>query len=198
MTDDKPPAQARTDRRREIAEAALRVLGRKGHAGLTARMVAADAGISLGHITYHFSGMDEVLAEAYRLLSARLREASDAALTGSWPEDRLDAFLRAGFTDSFLTPAHIRMRIDLWSAAIAHPSVADTERVLYAHYRESLQTLLQPSVRSERIVPLADAIMATLDGLWLDWMRRRDRRAVENGLAAIRDLIAYDKDRTGS
>lgn len=143
-------------------------------------MVAADAGISLGHITYHFSGMDEVLAEAYRLLSARLREASDAALTGSWPEDRLDAFLRAGFTDSFLTPAHIRMRIDLWSAAIAHPSVADTERVLYAHYRESLQTLLQPSVRSERIVPLADAIMATLDGLWLDWMRRRDRRAVEN------------------
>jgi hypothetical protein len=31
--------------------------------------------------------------------------------------------------------------------------------------------------------------MATLDGLWLDWMRRRDRQAVEHGLTVIEDLI---------
>lgn len=189
MTELKPPSQARTDRRTEIADAALRVLGREGHAGLTARKVAAEAGLSLGHITYHFSGMDEVLAEAYRLLSARLRAASDAAVAQSGPEERLSAFLRTGFSDSFLTPAHIRTRIDLWSAATAHPAVAETERALYAHYRQSLQDLLQPLVPPGRIIALADTIMATLDGLWLDWMRRRDRQAVDHGLTVIEDLI---------
>ena len=29
---------------------------------------------------------------------------------------------------------------------------------------------------------LADLIMATLDGLWLDWLRRGDTAAVQNGL----------------
>jgi hypothetical protein len=31
---------------------------------------------------------------------------------------------------------------------------------------------------------VSDLIMATLDGLWLDWMRRRDAQAVQNGLEA--------------
>jgi hypothetical protein len=31
---------------------------------------------------------------------------------------------------------------------------------------------------------VSDLIMATLDGLWLDWMRRRDPQAVQNGLEA--------------
>jgi TetR/AcrR family transcriptional regulator, transcriptional repressor of bet genes len=43
-------SQTQTDRRSEIAEAALRVLAREGHAGLTARKVAAEAGLALGHI----------------------------------------------------------------------------------------------------------------------------------------------------
>ncbi len=186
-------SQTQTDRRTEIAEAALRVLGREGHAGLTARKVAAEAGLALGHISYHFNGMDEVLAEAYQLLSARLRAASDdtGAMT---PKGRLQAFLNAGFTDAFLTPTHIRTRIDLWSAAAAHPAVAETELALYSHYRAQLETLLGPLVVNDLIPALTDTIMATLDGLWLDWMRRRDRQAVENGLAAILGLVTADQN----
>lgn len=191
---DTPLSQTRTDRRTMIAEAALRVLGREGHAGLTARKVAAEAGLALGHISYHFRGMDEVLSEAYRLLSARLRAASGESGTTT-PQDRLHAFLHAGFTDAFLTPAHIRTRIDLWSAAAAHPAVAETELALYSHYRAQLETLLAPLITPDRIPALTDTIMATLDGLWLDWMRRRDRQAVENGLAVILDLATADRIR---
>lgn len=184
-----PRSQTQTDRRTAIAEAALRVLGREGHAGLTARKVAAEAGLALGHITYNFTGMDEVLAEAYRLLSTRLRAASDTDQPAS-PQTRLSAFLRAGFAGDFLTPAHLRIRIDLWSAALVHPAVAETERALYAHYRARLEELLTPLVPKDRLTPLADLIMATLDGLWLDWMRRRDTVAVDNGLRLIEDLVA--------
>ena len=187
MSDTPPRSQTQTDRRTMIAEAALRVLGREGHTGLTARKVAAEAGMALGHISYHFNGMDEVLAEAYRRLSARLRTASDDS-DATTPLARLQAFLNAGFTDAFLTPAHIRTRIDLWSAAAAHPAVAETELALYSHYRAQLETLLAPLVPANRIPALTDTIMATLDGLWLDWMRRRDRQAVENGLTSLIDL----------
>jgi TetR/AcrR family transcriptional repressor of bet genes len=188
MTKTPPRSQTQTDRRTTIAEAALRVLGREGHAGLTARKVAAEAGLALGHITYNFTDMDEVLAEAYRLLSARLRAASDIDPLAA-PQARLSAFLRAGFTGDFLTPAHLRIRIDLWSAALTHPAVAETERALYAHYRSRLEALLHPLVPAMQISALADLIMAALDGLWLDWMRRRDTTAVDNGLRLIEDLI---------
>jgi TetR/AcrR family transcriptional regulator, transcriptional repressor of bet genes len=187
-----PRSQTQTDRRSEIALAALRVLGREGHAGLTARKVAAEAGLSLGHITYNFNGMDEVLAEAYRLLSAQLRAASDAPLPAS-TQDRLSAFLRAGFAGDFLTPAHLRVRIDLWSAALAHPAVAETERALYAHYRAQLEEFLAPLVAPDRIAPLSDLIMAALDGLWLDWMRRRDTGAVDNGLRLIEAMVQSEE-----
>ncbi|MBL9053121.1 MAG: TetR family transcriptional regulator C-terminal domain-containing protein [Tabrizicola sp.] len=189
MTDAR--SQTRTDRRSEIAEAALRVLAREGHAALTARKVAAEAKLALGHISYHFNGMDEVLAEAYRLLSARLRAASDATDPRATAMDRLSAFLQAGFSRDFLTPAHIRARIDLWSAAASHPAVAETERELYAHYRARLTDLLMPLAAPDRIPALTDTIMATLDGLWLDWMRRQDPQAVGNSLDTLIEMVRH-------
>lgn len=177
------------DRRREIAEAALRCLERVGYAELTARKVAAEAGMSLGHISYHFNGMDEVLAEAYRLAAERLQAAGDAKIVmpGATPAERLEAFLKAGFTDDVLSPGHLRARIDLWSVAIAHPNIAKVERALYDRYRSQVETLLQQVSdpwKTDRIPMVSDLIMATLDGLWLDWLRRHDAKAVQNGLEA--------------
>jgi hypothetical protein len=37
--------------------------------------------------------------------------------------------------------------------------------------------------------------MATLNGLWLDWMRRRDRQAVDHALTVIEDLIRTEGKR---
>ncbi len=186
---NKSLSRFKQNRRRDIAEAARRVLAREGYAQLSARKVAAEAGLSLGHITYNFSGMDDVLAEAYHVTSEQLREASmrSLATAASDPLARLEAFLRAGFTDEFLEFHHLRMRIDLWSAACNSDVLADTERVLYDHYRQTLRELLMPLAAPnprtvESIPALLDTVMATQDGLWLDWLRRRDSVAVENGL----------------
>jgi len=181
---------ARSDeRRRQIAEAALRVMQAEGYAAVTARKVAAEAGMALGHITYNFSGMDEVMAETYRLVSERLRSATRIMAThdGSDPLDQLAEFLGAGFTPEFLQISYLRLRIDLWSAAMTHPEIADTERDLYQSYREELNLHLGAvakwnAERLERLPAVSDTIMATLDGLWLDWARRQDDAAVQRGL----------------
>ncbi|NEY88996.1 TetR/AcrR family transcriptional regulator [Tabrizicola oligotrophica] len=189
--DDAEPKDRRKagDRRREIAQAALRCLERVGYAELTARKIAAEAQMSLGHISYHFTGMDEVLAEACRLASEQFQVAAEAriSLPGATPAERLEAFLKAGFTEDFLSPGPLRTRIDLWSAAIAHPAVAAAERALHDRYRAQVEALLHQVSdpwKTDRIPMVSDLIMATLDGLWLDWMRRRDEQAVRNGLEA--------------
>jgi hypothetical protein len=77
------------------------------------------------------------------------------------------------------------LRIDLGSAALTHPAIAATERALYDRYRDDLAghlAALAGPDRLDRVPALSDTIMATLDGLWLDWMRRRDAGAVQNGL----------------
>ena len=191
MNNPKPRRPTRTsdDRRGDIARAAVKILQTEGYAALTARKVAAEADISLGHISYHFRDMDEVLAEAYRMASGRLRTATleGLDLSAKTPMAQVKAFLWAGFSEDFLRPEHLRMRIDLWSASLAHPEIAEAECALYQRYREDFERLLaavagDDPARLARIAQVSDTVMATLDGLWLDWMRRRDTKAVEHGI----------------
>jgi TetR/AcrR family transcriptional regulator, transcriptional repressor of bet genes len=188
---DPKPRQKSADRKRDLAAAALRCLQRDGYAAVTARKIAAEAGMSLGHISYHFPSVDALLAQAYALASDQLREAGTQRLAAKAnPKDRLEAFLLAGFTPEFLTHSHLRMRIDLWSAALSHPAIADTERALYARYRAELDALLGALARPEQagdIARVSDMIMATLDGIWLDWIRRRDQSSTQNALLACLD-----------
>ena len=183
------PMERRTaeDRRAQIAAAALRCLQQVGHAGVTARKVAAEAGISLGHISYHYKDMNEVLVAAFALAAEAVQAAGRAQLDvrGGTPTERLDRFLRAGFTADLMTPAHLRLRIDLWSAALTETDIAAIERGLYDSHRAVVETLLERIAADyaiERVPVVADMIMATLDGLWLDWLRRSDAIAVKNGL----------------
>ncbi|MBL0373350.1 TetR/AcrR family transcriptional regulator [Rhizobium sp. KVB221] len=177
------------DRRTEIVTAAFRCLQEFGYAKLTARKIAEYSNISLGHITYHFKDMNEVLVETYKYASNALLEAShaDVASSPSDPMSQLKIFLRTGFTDTFLKSDYIRVRIDLWSAALFHDEIALTEKSLNDRYRENLVEILE-RIAAERghdkakVAFLADNIMATQDGLWLDWKRRHDDSAIRNGL----------------
>ncbi len=182
------PRQKSTFRKRDLVAATLRCLQRDGYADLTARKIAAEAGMSLGHISYHFASMDALLAEAYALASDQLRDAGSQRLADkASAAERLEAFILAGFTPEFLSPPYLRMRIDLWSAALSHPAIAETERALYQRYRGELEGHLIANARPEKLAAVqkvSDLVMATLDGIWLDWMRRRDQISTQNALAA--------------
>lgn len=76
--------------------------------------------------------------------------------------------------------------------------MAETELALYTHYRRRLEEILAPLVHPARLIPVTDTIMATLDGLWLDWMRRRNLEAVDNGLRMIGELVAQQPRPDGT
>ena len=54
------------DRRQRIIDAAIRVVGAKGIAGLSHRTVAAEADVPLGSTTYHFKTLDDLMVAALR------------------------------------------------------------------------------------------------------------------------------------
>lgn len=184
-------------RREEIIKSAFLCLSEEGYAKLSARKVAARAEMSLGHISYHFKDMNQLLMEAYQYASRRLYEATYASLSaepGKPPLEQLEIFLRSGFSATFLDRSYLSVRIDLWSASLFQDDIAETERKLYAVYRERLVEILrriadQRGGNQQRIEQAADAIMAMLDGLWLDWQRRRNMKAIENSISSCLDLV---------
>jgi len=59
-------------RRRELADAACRVIGRRGLAGATLAQVAEESGWSIGSLRYYFPSKDELLAAALWRVAERI------------------------------------------------------------------------------------------------------------------------------
>ncbi|MYR81126.1 TetR/AcrR family transcriptional regulator [Streptomyces filamentosus] len=106
----RPPALIPIDRKRQPSgdeararamKAAIGVIAEKGTAALRMSDIAARAGMSTGHILYHFGKKDrlllEVLAWSQADLWARFEEAVDRAAS---PAEKLDLFVR------FYLPTH--------------------------------------------------------------------------------------------
>ncbi|MYV62781.1 TetR family transcriptional regulator [Streptomyces sp. SID4931] len=106
----RPPASIPIDRKRQPSgdeargramKAAIGVIAEKGTAALRMSDIAARAGMSTGHILYHFGKKDrlllEVLAWSQADLWARFEEAVDRAAS---PAEKLDLFVR------FYLPTH--------------------------------------------------------------------------------------------
>lgn len=198
-TSGTPPTRRKAaDRRAEIASAALQCLIQHGYAGLTARRVAGMAGISLGHLTYHFANMEEVMVETYRLVAQRLSQCAPLGdMAGLSPTQRFAKFLQSVYAPETLTRDMIRLRIDLWSAAQEIPAVAEIERALFdaraAQIEAHLMAISDPW-KTGRIPAVQNFVMATLDGLWLDYMRHGDIEATD---AAIDACTLFAKMRLG-
>lgn len=79
--------------RDRIVLAALDVIRRRGVDGLTHRIVADEAGVSLGLTTYHFSSLEEILEAAFDLAMRRDTKTLTAWAQGLRPGTDLPAEL---------------------------------------------------------------------------------------------------------
>jgi AcrR family transcriptional regulator len=61
-------------RRRQLADAAWRVIRRDGLEAASVRNVAREAGVSLGSLRHYFTSQDDLLAYALRRVGERIRE----------------------------------------------------------------------------------------------------------------------------
>ena len=84
--------------------AAERVFAERGFAGVTIRMIAAEAGVNWSLVGYHFRGKEGLLAEVYRrhcvtLNQQRFRLLDEARVHGLRLEAVIEAFVRPALAE---------------------------------------------------------------------------------------------------
>ncbi|AXG77231.1 TetR/AcrR family transcriptional regulator [Streptomyces paludis] len=148
------------ERRQRIIDAAIRVVGRGGIAGLSHRTVAAEADVPLGSTTYHFGSLDE-------LLIATLRQANEGFAAvflerGSFDGPECDiAGELARVTGEWLARDRtgVELEFELYLAALRRPAL----RPVAAEWSAALSALLAPYTDPVT----ARALVAMVDGICL-------------------------------
>jgi AcrR family transcriptional regulator len=77
--------EARQDPRQALMDAAERLLVEVGHAGITTRRLAQEAGVNHGLVHYYFGSMENVLAETLDRFTERLIERQRAMYAAPIP-----------------------------------------------------------------------------------------------------------------
>jgi AcrR family transcriptional regulator len=122
-------------------------------------------------LTHYFSGVDALIAETYRVGTRRVSEslaaATDAA--GLDPRARLIAFVTASFRPPVTDQSLLATWLAFWSLVRLNSAIAAIHRETYGEYRGELERLLLDcGLGPEHAGPVAIALTALVDGLWLE------------------------------
>lgn len=171
-----------TDER--ILDATLTVLAREGIAGVSMRAVAREADVAVGLANYHFDSKTE-------LISAALRRIGDKDMDlvtppdGMAPDVALRHCLRLAVDPSFLTPAYLSLRLQLWSLAGVDETYAEINQAAQRRYLDGLADLIaaaRPELTRADVVRRAADILTEQNGVWLTAILITDADAVERAL----------------
>jgi DNA-binding transcriptional regulator YbjK len=150
-----PPALRRTrrhdpGRRDRLIDAALTVIAERGVTGATHREIARVADVPLGSMTYHFSSLDEVLAEAFtrhadsvaRVFDERLGAARDR-------DDAVQAVIALVAEDLLGSPDDLVLTVELYVAAARNPELKAVTQAWMARSRQALERHFDPTTARE-------------------------------------------------
>ena len=173
---------ARTDAKtRHILKAARTILARRGYAGTTVSLVAAEAGVSRGLLHYYFKNKEDMLARVIdenmaasvilvEDLLARSRNATEIA-------DRLVEALQQLFK---IDPDFFSLFFEAEAAARQSPALEAQLQTLYGNFRRAVQKGLQAAIDRGDIAPpipatgLSAILTSIIDGLGLQLITETD------------------------
>ncbi|MGE7955104.1 TetR family transcriptional regulator C-terminal domain-containing protein [Pseudomonas sp. NPDC089530] len=162
-------------RKANLIEATLSCLKRHGFQGASIRRICAEAGVSVGLISHHYSGKDELVAEAYLAVTGRVMNLLREAMAQAAPNarERLSAFFRASFSVELLDPQLLEAWLAFWGAMKTAAAINQAHELSYGEYRNELSRLLGDLAAQEGWQDFdtdlaAISLSALLDGLWLE------------------------------
>ena len=166
MTDG-PKRQARgLERRSQILDATLRVIGRDGIGAVTHRSVADEADVPFASVGYYFASKEDLLREALTCFVdeevARLREVADRlqGLTDVDPDQLLGGFL------AVLERVDSRAQFEIYLEAAREPELRDVADRCFKAYEDVARLALRTVGADEADIDKAAlAVLALTDGL---------------------------------
>ncbi|MDQ0944344.1 TetR/AcrR family transcriptional regulator [Streptomyces sp. V1I1] len=170
-------------RRQRIIDAAIRVVGKSGIAGLSHRTVAAEADVPLGSTTYHFASLDELLVAALRQanegFAAMVRKSGALVDPGA---DLAEGLARVMGEWLAGERTGVELEYELYLAALRRPAL----RPVAAEWCQELAVIL-----ARRTDPVtARALVALMDGICLQVLLTDAQYEVEFAREMLARIIA--------
>ena len=141
-------AQRRYDpgRRDRIIDACLDVIARNGVAGTSHRKVAEAADVPLGSMTYHFTGMHELLHEAFSRFARTASEQFEERMATAHDADTAKEAIADAITHNVLSNQRdLVLTHELYTLAAREPAYRDITHAWMARSRRTLEQYFDPT-----------------------------------------------------
>jgi TetR/AcrR family transcriptional regulator, regulator of biofilm formation and stress response len=143
------PAQRRHDpeRRDRIIDACLEVIAESGVAGTSHRKVAQAADVPLGSMTYHFTGMNELLREAFSRFARTASRAFDERMAAAHDTETAKQGVVDTITEVvFSSQRDLVLTHELYTLAARDPAFRDITNAWMARSRTTLEQYFEPTI----------------------------------------------------
>lgn len=184
------------ERRRQLIEAAIRVMTRDGVARTTTRSISAEAGVSLSVFHYCFDSKQALLESVISTITDHYLAVVREAIR---PKATLRETIRAGFQAYWdhvsASPGEHMLTYELTQYALRQPGFEHLARRQYELYSDTYTELIEQlrhSMAFEPRVPvpvLARYLAVMTDGLTLNFLVLGDDTAAAGVLDTIADQV---------
>lgn len=171
------PRVSADDRRRDLIEAAFRVMSRVGVPMATTRLICAEAGVPQSVFHYCFRSKDELFKELTRtVIGTMITSALDSVVDGESFEDSVRQSLRRLWRTAVAHPEHQLVLYELTTAMLRDPSTADLAQWQYERYFDNTAQLLEVLASRSGVTwslpidVLSRLATTVIDGVILGWL----------------------------
>lgn len=187
------------ERRKQLVEAAFRVVARDGVAAATTRRVAAEASVPAAVVHYCYRSTQELLADMLSVVFEESAAAVEAALRARRPGDDLRDTLRDSLRRLWATyRAHPEQHVALFeliSGALRDPGRAELirrhrQRIL--GYAQRYLTDIADNAKLTWSLPvpaIAHTLLATIEGVLFAWLIDRDDQVAGDTLDELANQL---------
>ncbi len=165
---------SREARRRQLVDATMKCIARKGLGQTSIGDVAREAGLSQGIVNLHFESKDNLLTETLRTLANEYREQFDKTLdkAGPRPADALQALMAMDLKPKLIDRRKLAIWFAFWGEVKSRPTyrkICDEHDRYYDSVVEGLCAEIIEDGGYTNITPAAaaEALTCMSNGLWL-------------------------------
>ena len=166
---------AKSVRRRQLIEAAIKSIAKRGLGDTTLAHVSKAAGLSQGIINLHFTNKENLLYETLKHIRVEYEQNWRSALEKSAndPASQLTALLKADYQAAVADVKKLAVWFAFWGEAKSRPTYKKICQERVTDYSEILQELIvklidEGGYSDINVADLAEGIIAMADGLWLN------------------------------
>ena len=168
---------SREERRRQLIDATMKCIARKGMGSTTLGDVAKEAGLSQGIVNLHFESKDNLLMETLRTLANEYREQFDKTMERSGPHssDTLLALLEMDLKPALCDRHKLAIWFAFWGEVKSRPTYRRICDEFDRYYDSVIERLCADLIKEggyENISApaAAEALTCMTNGLWLSYL----------------------------